>query len=103
MKTALFAMFVLCASTAFAQSVASPSVSSQPIIYSFESHAEHASRQPLAQEQSLNGGETLTYAQGERPLWEVATPTHEVPLGDSARALRQEHLTAKRAVKCWQN
>jgi hypothetical protein len=103
MKTVLFVMFVLCASSAFGQAAASASVSAQPTIYSFESHAEHASRQPLAKEQDLNGGVVFTYAQGERPLWEFATPTHEVPLGDSARMLRQEHSTAKKAAKCWQN
>lgn len=100
MKTALFAICVLCASTALGQ--AGTSVSAQPQVYSFESHPEHASRQPLAQEQHLNGGELFTYAQGERPLWEVATLTHEVPLGDVARRFRQEHLAAKKAVKSLQ-
>jgi hypothetical protein len=72
-------------------------------VYLFESHPEHASRQALALIQNLNGGETYVYAQGERPLWEVATPTHEMPLGDSARVLREEHASVKKAVKCWQN
>ena len=101
MKTAVFAMCVLCASAAFGQVGGSISSQVQPL--SFESHPVHASRQALATEQSLNGGETLVYAQGERPLWELATPVHETPLGDSARALRQEHLMAKKAAKCWQN
>lgn len=102
MKTALFVMCVLCASAAFGQ-VGASTLSSQPVVYAFESHPQQAMRQSMAQEQNLNGGETYVYAQGERPLWELATPTHEVPLGDSARMLRQEHLTAKKAAKCWQN
>ncbi len=102
MKTALFVMCVLCASVAFGQA-ATVGVSAEPVIYSFASHPEQATRQPLAQSQNLNGGETYVYARGERPLWEVATPSQEVPLGDSARMLRQEHLTVKRAAKCWQN
>ena len=100
MKTAIFVMCVLCASAAFGQVGAS--VSAQPQIYSFESHPQNASQQPMASEQSLNTA-TYVYAQGERPLWEVATPSHEVPLGDSARLLRQEHIAAKKAVKLWQN
>jgi len=43
---------------------------------------------------SMPGGETLV---------EVATPVQEVALGDSARALRQEHATMKKAARCWQN
>jgi hypothetical protein len=101
MKTALLVICILGASAAFGQ--ATPSVSAQPQEYTFESHALHASRQPLAPIVNLAGNEVLVYAQGERPLWEVATPVREVPLGDSARALREEHETAKRAAKCWQN
>jgi len=102
MKTALLAMCILGASAAFGQTATS-SLSARPQIYYFETHPEHASRQPLAQTQNLTGNEILVYAQGELPLWEVATPVRQVPLGDSARALRQEHETAKRAAKCWQN
>jgi hypothetical protein len=102
MKTAFFVICVLCASAAFGQ-VAAVNVSAQPQIYSFDSHPEHASRQPMAEVRSINGGETYVYAQGERPLWELATPSHEVPLGDSARLLRQEHATAQKAARCWQN
>jgi hypothetical protein len=102
MKTTLLAICILGASAAFGQA-ATNVLSARPQIYTFETHPEHASRQPLAMEQNLNGNEVLVYAQGERPLWEVATPVHEVPLGDSARALRQEHETATRAARHWQN
>jgi len=100
MKTALLATLVLCASAAFGQTA---TVNAQPQAYAFDSHPGHAARTPLAQEQSINGGETLVAAKGERPLWEVATPVQEVPLGDLARMLRQDHVTAKKASKCWQN
>ena len=36
-------------------------------------------------------------AHGVRPLWEVAKPAYVAPLGDSARMLRQEHMSAKKA------
>jgi len=42
-------------------------------------------------------------AHGVRPLWEVATPAYVVPLGDSARMLKKEHLDAKKAVVVWTN
>jgi hypothetical protein len=102
MKIALLAMCILGTSAAFGQTATS-GVSARPQIYAFETHPEHASRQPMALTQNLTGNEILVYAQGERPLWEVATPVREVPLGDSARALRQEHEAAKRAAKCWQS
>ena len=103
MKTTLLTICILLgASAAFGQTAANV-LSARPQVYTFETHPEHASRQPLAPAQNLNGDEVLIYAQGERPSWELATPVHEVPLGDSARALRQEHEAAKRAAKSWQN
>ena len=98
MKTALLVTVVLCASAAFGQ-VATASLSAQPQIYAFDSHPAHAARTPMAQEQSLNGGEAYVIAHGERPLWELATPVCETPLGDSARQFREQHLAAKKAVK----
>jgi hypothetical protein len=102
MKTALLAICIVGASAAFGQT-ATTTVNAHPQVYYFETHPEHASRQPLAAAQSLNGNEIMVYAQGELPLWEVATPVHEVPLGDSARALRQEHESVKKAARYWQN
>ena len=102
MKKALLAICILGSSAAFAQ-FSGGSLSAQPQVYTFATHEEHASRRPLRTAEVLNGGETVVSAQGERPLWEVATPVHEVPLGDSARALRLEHAANKKAVKVWQN
>lgn len=49
-------------------------------------------------EQSIN-----VQAHGVRPLWEVATPAYIVPLGDSARLLKKEHMFAKKAEIVWNN
>jgi hypothetical protein len=103
MKIAMLAVCILGSSAAFAQAATSSSVNAQPQVYTFESHPEHASRKALRSAENLNGNEIVVYAQGERPLWELATPVYEVPLGDSARALRQEHAMVKRAARCWQN
>ena len=104
MKTAAFAICVLCASAALGQGIGS-SIDAQPQVYAFASHPQHASQQPLAPIQNLTGGDTYVYAQGERPLREFATSTstQETSLGDSARRLRQERLAVKKAVRCWQN
>jgi hypothetical protein len=102
MKKALLAICILGSTAAFAQ-YAGGSLSAQPQVYSFASHEEHASRRPLRTTEILNGDETVVSAQGERSLWEVATPVHEVPLGDSARTLRLEHAATKKAAKVWQN
>lgn len=104
-KTAMLAsMIVLWGSVAFGQSsVGTTSLSgqSQPLV--FESHPAQALRTPLAATQDLIGGGNIVYEQGERPLWEVATPKHEVSLGEAARALREKHSSDKKAVRSWQN
>ena len=102
MKTAFFVMCILCASAGLGQGIGA-SLNAQPQVYAFTSHPEHASQQPMAQIQNLNGGDIYVYARGERPLWEFAAPSHEVSLGDSARMLKQERLAAKKAVRYWQN
>jgi hypothetical protein len=94
MKITLFALFVLCATGAFGQSV----LSSQPQFNEPASHPEHAEAHALAAEHSLVGGGTYTYARGERPLWEFGSPLPEpTPLGDVARSYRKEKQSAKKA------
>ena len=104
MKTTIFALCFLCATAAFGQSI-SYSVSSRSQPLQIDSNPLHASPQPLAQAQNLfdSTSATYTYAQGELKLWEVATETHEIPLGDSARALRKEHDAVKKSARVWSN
>lgn len=56
-----------------------------------------AEQHSLATEHSLVGGGTYAYAQGERPLWEFGPFSQPVPLGDVAREVRKQKLTAKKA------
>jgi hypothetical protein len=102
MKTTFFLLCVLCATAGFGQSSATtPFLQSttQPTV-----HPMHASSEPMGQEQNLLGSGAITMAQGEMPLWEVPMPApHIVPLGDSARMLKKEHATAKKAEKVWTN
>ena len=53
----------------------------------------------MATEHSLVGGgaSTYSYAQGERPLWEFGEIKEQIPLGDVARSVRKEKLSAKKA------
>jgi hypothetical protein len=103
MKTIIFALCFLCTTAAFGQVGASVSAHPQPI--TFESNPLHAMRQPMADTQTLfdSTSASYTYAQGELPLWEVAEKKVEVPLGDSARALRKEHEVVRKAAKVWSN
>ncbi len=105
MKTTLVALCFLCATAALGQSVAGGSaLSGQPRVHEFAGHTEHASQQAMAHEHSLLGTSGFAYAHGERPLWEVAVPMPQgLPLGDAARALRQEHAAAKKAEIVWAN
>lgn len=103
MKTTLFVLCFLCATAAFGQNIGYGSVSAEPVIPQFLSHQGHASQQPMGTEQNLLGQSALTSAHGERPLWEVASPSQVTPLGDSARVLKRSHETAKKAEIVWHN
>lgn len=98
MKATLFFLLVFCASAALGQaSAGAGSLNSQAVPLQMSSHPQHASYTPLGQEQYLSEKSSFTFAQGERPLWEFAPVRYETPLGDVARALRQEHLKAPKA------
>jgi hypothetical protein len=87
----------LCATAALGQSFAPAALSNDVQPFQMNSHPAHATQHPMAAEQSLLDSSSYVYAQGERPLWELAPVTVAVPLGDVARMFRQEHLTAKKA------
>jgi len=97
MKTTILVLCILWAATALGQSAYGVPVMAST--FQVTSHAEHASPHALAQEQSLLEGPGAGYliAQGERPLWEFASTKQEVPLGDIARTLREQHESAKKA------
>jgi hypothetical protein len=104
MKISLLALCLLCATTAFAQTGASAAtLSAQTSPVAFQSHEAQASQHSMAAEQNLLGASSYTWAQGERPLWEVAPVYHFTPLGDSARLLKKEHDNAKKAEFVWNN
>jgi hypothetical protein len=100
MKTTLFASLLLCGTAAFGQA-AGNAFSSEPQPIQMQSHQQHASQQFMQADQSLlftsNGNSS---DRGERPLWEVgAKPPAEIPLGDVARSLRNQHANARKAIK----
>ena len=98
MKTTILALCFLCATAAFGQS-AVPVVSCEPQPLRMIEHPQRATQQSMAAEQNLLGVSAYTFEKGELPLWQFATPSHATPLGDTARILRNEHATAKKAQK----
>jgi hypothetical protein len=103
MKITLFilsipALLIFC-SAAHAQA-AGGVMSNQPMILELPDHPETAAPHDMASERPLvgQGPNTYTYAQGERPLWEFGPVSEPVPLGDVARAYRQQKLVAKKAT-----
>ena len=98
MKTLLFALCLLLTTAAFGQAGGYAPVSNQPVVIQIPSHPLHAAHEPMAQELSLLTGSAYVFAQGERPLWEVARIPDGMPLGDVARLLRKQHATAKKAT-----
>jgi hypothetical protein len=99
MKTTIFASFflcVLCATSSFAQNA--PVLTNTPEPLQMSDHVQRASEHPMGQESSLLGTSSYTYAQGEQPLAQFGTLPRETPLGDIARAYRQQHAAAAKAT-----
>jgi hypothetical protein len=96
MKTSIFVLCLFCAVTAFGQqgTVLNPNV--QP--FSPPSHPQHASQHEMGQETSLLSTSSYSWAKGEVPLADLASPMYYTPLGDIARAYREEHANAPKAV-----
>jgi hypothetical protein len=97
MKTAVFVLCFFCTTLALGQSGGSLGGATMASTVQMESHPEHASQRAMAEEHSILENSNFYYAQGERPLWEFQTLARQVPLGDIARMLKQEHATAKKA------
>ncbi|HEV3207190.1 MAG TPA: hypothetical protein VGZ28_09560 [Terriglobales bacterium] len=105
MKMTFVVLCLFClAGAAFGQAaVTGTGLSSEPVVYEFQSHAAHAAPQTMGNEQNLLIGSGNAQAHGVRPLWEVHTLAPVVPLGDTARLLRKEHADAKKAEIVWNN
>jgi hypothetical protein len=97
MKTTLLVFTIFCSAVAFGQSTAAVSSDARPM--EIMGHPQYASQGTMGTVHSLVGGgpSTYTYAQGEQPLWEFGEVKPEIPLGDVARTVRKEKLTAKKA------
>ena len=97
MKITLFVLLFLCAAAAFGQNAAV--IPNEPQITTFAEHVLHAEAHGMAVERPIVGAshDGITYAQGERPLWEFGPVSRPVPLGDVARAYRNQKSTAKKA------
>ena len=94
MKTAFLVLFLFAAGSAFAQFVGSLNSGINP--YQPPDHPAHASLHALADERPVIGGSAYTAAQGEKPMWEFQQAP-QVPLGDVARTLKEEHAKLKKA------
>ena len=102
MRTAIFALCFLCVTAAaFGQTAAVLSANPQPL--RMTEHVGHASEQGLALETSLFSHSGYSYARGEVPLAELASPVQHAPLGDLARAAKKEHASDPKARKVLEN
>ena len=95
-------VFVCLAGAAFGQ-VGGAGISAEPVVYEFTSHQGHAYQTDMGQQQQIMEHFENVQAHGVRPLWEFGSPVKVVPLGDSARILKQEHMSAKKAEIVWNN
>jgi len=97
MKMTILLFCLFCATAAFGQYYYSVGTAPIQSTYNPPSHPSRAVSQPMSVEQNLLGGNSITSAQGEMPLWEAPAMSHEAPLGDIARELRKQHAVAKKA------
>ena len=97
----VFVTCIFCAVGAVGQTVGGYLVGAQPQMLLMPEHPQHASQRELAQEQDLRERSAITYARGERPLWEVMPPPPFVPIADLARIFRNERAKAKKAIMIW--
>jgi hypothetical protein len=102
MKTSLFALLLLCSSAALAQNGTVLSNNPQPFTPP-DDRALHASEHDMGVEVSLFGTSKISYAKGEVPLAELASPVYHTPLGDIAREYRKEHAAVPKATKIAEN
>lgn len=105
MKTG-FLLFVLClggAAVASAQNIGSSIGSGRPQMIVIQDDAQHASQVPMAMEHDLREQGGSSWAQGERPLWEVMPEVPRIPLGDVAREFKKEHEAVRKAPFVWVN
>lgn len=101
MKTTIFALCFLCATAvAFGQNGAVLSNQVQP--FEMPDHPQHASQHAMAAEVNLYGDSPYSYAKGEVPLSELASPIYETPLGDIAREYKKEHSLQPKAAKVFE-
>jgi hypothetical protein len=103
MKTIICTLCFLCGTTAFSQNGGVLNSTAQPVV--MDGHVQHASEHAMAQESSLLSTSSYSYAKGEVPLADLASPIYEVPLGDIARAYRKERATepAPKPAKVMEN
>jgi len=103
MKLVIGVLFLVCAVSAFGQTAGYISGQVAPI--RMAENPQHASVHEMAHEESLLSSCTSPYhyEQGEQPVWQFGELPRTTPLGDVARAVRRERLTAKRAEVVWEN
>ena len=82
-------------------------LNAQPQMFEMPSHPQQASQQAMGQSRDIMERSVSVWGQGEKPLWEamqeMGTLAAVTPLGDSARALRKEHVAVKKATIVWSN
>ncbi len=99
-ETLVFAACFFGATAALAQSNGSV-LNSDVQPFRISDHVNRATQQSVAGEQSLLSQNSITVAEGERPLSEFAVAQVVEPLGDVARRLKQEHESVKKASTVW--
>jgi hypothetical protein len=107
MKKLLFLACIFCAMSAvnaMGQASYGSAMSAEIDMFQMPDHTRIAEPHDMAREHDLRGRASyVSYSQGERPLWELVQLMPQTPLGDSARAYRQEHALVKKAPIVWVN
>jgi hypothetical protein len=102
MKKTLLMLCLLSASAAFGQTAGSV-LSAEPQRFDVPSHDATAGPRAMGEEKSLLVSGYNVSGKGSRPLWELAPVKYETPLGDTARMLKKQHESVKKAEIVWEN
>ena len=103
MKTTIFAVCFLCFLCATTAAFGQNTVNSEIQPLRMADHPQHAAQHEMAAEANLFGASPYSYAKGEVPLAELASPIYHTPLGDIAREYKKEHANQPKASKTMEN
>jgi len=104
MNATIAALFLICLfSAGRASAQLAPVMPNTPQPIQMTEHPQHATEHAMLRESTLLSLTPYGYAKGEVPLVELGAIPYQIPLGDVARAYREEHANMPKAVMIFES